>query len=278
MAWQPDAVQRALSVWADEVRPLAASMTFQIIARVLSEARFRRTDLRRALADLVARDKPRWRFADPAQLQIAISEFHDGQYVTGLRLSDSGTRQHGARDAGREGGLPPTLAAAMVDLAGAPGRVGRTLLDPCCGAGTVLAEALAAGWAAEGTDIDAAAVEAAARNAPGATVQLGDARELLLPGRLRGCVRVAAAVRAAAPPAGRVAGLGRGGTGGNEQGHAHRRISGPAGAGAAQAGDPGRAPAPPPGAYPADRIGADDLGIPPGLASSGSALAADREI
>ncbi len=181
MAWQPDAVQRALSVWADEVRPLAASMTFRVVVRVLSEARFRRADLRRALADLIARDKPRWRFADPAQLQISISEFHDGQYVTGLRLGGSGTRQHGAREASRQGVLPPTLAAAMVDLADSPGRLGRTLLDPCCGAGTVLAEALAAGWAAEGTDIDAAAVEAAARNAPGASVQLGDARELLLP-------------------------------------------------------------------------------------------------
>jgi len=180
MAWQPDAVQRALSVWAAEVQPLAASMTFRISARVLSEARFRRADLRRALADLIGRDKPRWRFADSAQLQISISEFHDGQYVTGLRLGGSGTRQDGA-EAGRQGGLPPTLAAAMVDLAGSPGRLGRTLLDPCCGAGTVLAEALAAGWAAEGTDIDAAAVDAAARNAPGATVQLGDARELLLP-------------------------------------------------------------------------------------------------
>jgi 23S rRNA G2445 N2-methylase RlmL len=180
-AWQPDAVQRALSVWADEVQPLAASMTFRISARVLSEARFRRTDLRRALADLIGRDKPRWRFADPGQLQISIIEFHDGQYVTGLRLGGSGTRQHGAGEAGRQGGLPPTLAAAMVDLAGSPGRLGGTLLDPCCGAGTVLAEALAAGWAAEGTDIDAAAVDAAARNAPGATVQLGDARELLLP-------------------------------------------------------------------------------------------------
>jgi 23S rRNA G2445 N2-methylase RlmL len=181
MAWQPDAVQRALSVWADEVRPLAASMTFRVIAHVLSDARFRRTDLRRALADLIARDKPRWRFADPGQLQISISEFHDGQYVIGLRLSHSDTRQYVPREADRQSMLPPTLAAAMVDLAGSPGRVGRTLLDPCCGAGTVLAEALAVGWAAEGTDIDAAAVEAAARNAPGATVQLGDARELLLP-------------------------------------------------------------------------------------------------
>jgi SAM-dependent methyltransferase len=181
MAWQPDAVQRALSVWADEVRPLAASMTFRVVVRVLSEARFRRADLRRALADLIARDKPRWRFADPGQLQISITEFHDGQYVTGLRLSDSGTRQHHVSEAERQSGLPPTLAAAMVELAGSPGRVGRTLLDPCCGAGTVLSAALAADWTAEGTDIDAAAVEAAARNAPGASVQLGDARELLLP-------------------------------------------------------------------------------------------------
>jgi hypothetical protein len=181
MAWQPDAVQRALSVWADEVRPLAASMTFRVVVRVLSEARFRRADLRRALADLIARDKPRWRFADPGQLQISISEFHDGQYVTGLRLRDSGTRQHLACEGERQSGLPPTLAAAMVELAGSPGRVGRTLLDPCCGAGTVLSAALAAGWAAEGTDIDAAAVEAATRSAPGASVQLGDARELLLP-------------------------------------------------------------------------------------------------
>ena len=35
------------------------------------------------------------------------------------------------------------------------------LLDPCCGQGTILSEALAAGWSAEGTDIDPAAVEAA---------------------------------------------------------------------------------------------------------------------
>ena len=55
------------------------------------------------------------------------------------------------------------------------------LFDPCCGAGTILAEALAAGWAAEGTDIDPGAIEAAAGNVPAARVQLGDAREVLLP-------------------------------------------------------------------------------------------------
>jgi hypothetical protein len=183
-AWQPDSVQRALSVWGDEVRPLAGSMTFRVIVRVLSEARFLRTDLRRALAGLIARDRPRWRFADEAQLEIWISEFHDGQYVTALRLSGAGTRQHAGREAERRGGLPPTVAAAMVNLAGSPPAAGpadRTLLDPCCGSGTILAEALAVGWAAEGTDIDGAAIEAAARTAPGASVQLGDGTQVLLP-------------------------------------------------------------------------------------------------
>jgi tRNA G10 N-methylase Trm11 len=81
------------------------------------------------------------------------------------------------------GTLPATVAAAMVDLAGRPGAAGpaRTLLDPCCGAGTILAEAVVAGWTAEGTDIAESAVVAAARHVPAASVELGDARELLLP-------------------------------------------------------------------------------------------------
>ena len=52
------------------------------------------------------------------------------------------------------------------------------LLDPCCGSGTILGEALAAGWRARGLDIDPEAVRAARRNAPGADVRVGDARGL----------------------------------------------------------------------------------------------------
>jgi hypothetical protein len=190
MAWQREAVQRALSVWADEVRPLTGSMTFRVTARVLSEARFRRTDLRRAMSDVIAADKPRWKFADPAQLEISVSEWQDGQYVAGLRLSDRtghpGTRHRGGwRDgAGASGALAPTVAAVMVQLAGPPGPARQpagTLLDPCCGAGMILAEALAAGWKADGSDVEASAVEAAQLTAPGASVHLGDARDLLMP-------------------------------------------------------------------------------------------------
>jgi len=183
MAWQPGGVERALSVWAQEVRPLAGTMTAGVTARVLGDSTFPQQRLRQVLADLVARDRPRWRHAAAPQLDIRICEWHDGQYAAGLRLADGST---GGSDApGRlrsgPGVLPDSAAAAMVQLAGAPpGRGDRTLVDPCCGTGAVLAQALAAGWSAAGTDIDPAAVAAASARLPGADVQLGDARELLL--------------------------------------------------------------------------------------------------
>jgi SAM-dependent methyltransferase len=180
MAYQPGAAERALSVWADEVRPLSGSMTYRVTAQARMQARLQRSDLRRAMAAVIGADKSRWKFADPAQLEFRLSEWHDGQYVAGLRIGPAAQRP--GHSAELSGALPTTVAAAMVQLAGdttaaSPGRI---LLDPCCGAGTILAEAAAAGWTAEGTDIDPSAVEAASRAAAGVPVQLGDARDLLL--------------------------------------------------------------------------------------------------
>lgn len=184
--WRPERVQRALGVWADEVGSLSASMTFRVIARVLQERSFVRTDLRRTLQQAISDDKPRWKSADPAQLEIWISEYRQGRFVAGLRLSDAGMRQHQGREVERTGALRPTVAAAMVDLAGRPS--GR-LLDPCCGSGTILREASAVGWTVEGADIDHEAVEIARRNLPGVPVRQADVRALdLADGSLGACV------------------------------------------------------------------------------------------
>lgn len=175
--WKPARVQRALSVWAEEVRPLASSMTFRVITRVLEERSFLRTDLRKQLSQAIGADKPKWRFADPAQIEIWISEYRRGKLVAGLRLTDVSMRQHEGREVERQGALRPTVAAAMVQLAGnASGR----LLDPCCGSGTILGEALEKGWTAEGFDIDPDAVDIARRNVPSASVTSGDARQINL--------------------------------------------------------------------------------------------------
>jgi SAM-dependent methyltransferase len=173
--WRPERVQRALSIWAEEAGPLTPAMTFRVIARVLQETSFLRTDLRRELTAAISSDKRKWSIADPARLEVWISEYAPGCLVAGIRLSDASMRQHRGRETERSGALRPTVAAAMVGLAGpADGR----LLDPCCGSGTILAEALAAGWAAEGRDADPAAVDVSRRNVPGAIVKIGDARQL----------------------------------------------------------------------------------------------------
>jgi len=177
--WRSERVQRALSVWAEEVRPLSGSMTFRVIARVLQERSFMRTELRRQLTDAIQRDRPRWRFADPAQIEVWISEYSAGRFVAGLRLSAAAMRQHEGRIVEREGALRPTVASAMVRLAGEPNGL---LLDPCCGAGTILGEALASGWVARGLDMDPEAVAATRKNVPRVEVHVGDARTLELVG------------------------------------------------------------------------------------------------
>jgi 23S rRNA G2445 N2-methylase RlmL len=137
--WRPERAQRALSVWAEEVRPLAGAMTFRVIARVLQERSFLRTDLRRQLTKAIQRDRPRWRLQDPAQIELWVSEYAKGRFAAGLRLSDERMRQHGGRVVEREGALRPTVARAMVLRAGEPSGLA---LDPCCGSGTWLRSVL----------------------------------------------------------------------------------------------------------------------------------------
>jgi 23S rRNA G2445 N2-methylase RlmL len=174
--WRPELVQKALSVWSETVRPLAGSMTFRVISRVLQERTFLRTDLRRALSETINADRPKWRFADPAQIEVWISEYRPGHFVAGLRLSDASLRQHDGRTVERPGALRPTVAAAMVALVGEPANV---LVDPCCGSGTILAEASEAGWpTVYGGDIDPQAVRIATANARSAMLQQWDARNL----------------------------------------------------------------------------------------------------
>jgi len=174
--WRPERVERALSIWSSEVRPLAGAMTFRVIARVLEERSFLRTDLRRAVTGAIAADRPKWRWRDPSQIEVWVSEFQAGRLVGGLRLSDAAMRQHDGREVERSGALRPTVAAAMVGLAGESDGV---LVDPCCGCGTILGEAVAAGWTdVRGGDIDADAVEMTHRNVPRATTEQGDARHL----------------------------------------------------------------------------------------------------
>lgn len=156
--WRPQRASRALDARTRMVRPVRARATFRVIARVMQERSFLRTDLRREVSAAVQRQQPRWRFADPADIEVWVIEYQAGKILAGLRASDVQMRQHDGRESERRGALRPTVAAAMVRLAGEPGG---TLLDPCCGSGTILAETIHAGWQAEGIDIDPHAIQVA---------------------------------------------------------------------------------------------------------------------
>jgi 23S rRNA G2445 N2-methylase RlmL len=173
--WRPERARKALETRARMTRPTRERATFRVIARVLQERSFLRTDLRRHLADTIQRHQPNWRFSDPADIEVWAVEYKPGMIVAGLRVSDARMRQHDGRDVERSGALRPTVAAAMVRLAGKP--VG-TLLDPCCGSGTILVEGTETGWHAKGSEIDPDAVRIARKNAPGAEVTEGDIRYL----------------------------------------------------------------------------------------------------
>ncbi len=176
--WQSDDVQRALSIYAEATKPLRANMTFRVIVRVLDERDFQRTDLRDQLIALIQKDKPRWEFADPASMEVWVIEYQPGTFIAGLRLSNASMRQHDGREVERSGALRPTVAAAMIQLTD---KAYGTLLDPCCGSGTILSEGIKSGWKVIGSDIDPEAVAISQQNAPSAVITMADARSIHCP-------------------------------------------------------------------------------------------------
>jgi 23S rRNA G2445 N2-methylase RlmL len=159
-------LEHALSVFANVVRPLRRNEGFRVVARVKNET-VKRTAFRDALISEVQHARPRWHPADPADIEIWVAQTGRNTWRSAIRLT---RRAH--RTVEREGALRPSVAATMVRLAGDGG----TLLDPCCGSGTILIEARAAGWRAYGSDLDP---DTAKRN--GQAVVTADARRLPFP-------------------------------------------------------------------------------------------------
>jgi 23S rRNA G2445 N2-methylase RlmL len=143
--------------------------TYHLVAQMEGRHGYLRRDARRALAEgLAGKFPPTWR---PAEENAAVEVWltiDQASAVCGLRLSDRGMRHRGYKREHRPASLRPAVAAAMVRLAEV--RAGHLLLDPLCGAGTILAEYLEAMRrqrgvrAALGGDLDRAALRAASIN------------------------------------------------------------------------------------------------------------------
>lgn len=173
---RPEEIERSLSVYASISGPLKVRMTYRVVARVLSEQLFKRTELRSEATDFLGRLRPKWRQSDPADLEFWLLQTRPDLFRLGLRLTRGDLRSRGGRNLERPGALKPTVAAAMIYLAGKPSDL--RLLDPACGSGTILSEALRAGWKVVGSDVEDLAIEVAASNVAGAGLLVADAREM----------------------------------------------------------------------------------------------------
>ncbi len=178
--WSSERYDAALPAIAPRLGRLGPRPGFHVVARVRAERGFLRTELRDALTAAVLRSRPRWRPADPAPIELWALQTRPGRVRMGVRLSDARLRQRSGRAIERPGALRPVVAAAMLRLARGPGPC-LPVLDPCCGAGTIVREALTEGRTAIGADIAAEAVRAARANLPAGTpLVIADARALPL--------------------------------------------------------------------------------------------------
>jgi 23S rRNA G2445 N2-methylase RlmL len=114
--------------------------TFNLICQMQGEHGYRRADAREAFTAGLEGVIPRgWQFSNEnAWLEIWLT-IHGRTAVCGVRLSDRIMRHRTYKHEHIAASLRPTVAAAMVRLAGIG--PGMTVVDPMCGAGTILAEA-----------------------------------------------------------------------------------------------------------------------------------------
>jgi 23S rRNA G2445 N2-methylase RlmL len=176
----------ALAVVAN-ARTLPDYPKYRVTASHLGKRNYSRYDVEGAVERALTPRLP-WRFvlneADEPEPDLDLRVLlEDDWALLGLRLGAAPLHRREYKVASRTGSLKAPVAYCLGLLAGlAPGHV---LLDPACGAGTILAEALrlAPGGVLIGGDVDLAALELAQINLRGAAapVRLIDAATTLDP-------------------------------------------------------------------------------------------------
>lgn len=144
--------------------------TYRLVTQMTGEHGYRRVDARKALArGLEGKLPASWKHAEEnAAVEVWLT-IHGATAVCGMRLSDRSMRHRTYKEEHRPASLRPTVAAAMVRLAGV--RPHQIYCDPMCGAGTILGELLACLTGSIGRtvtviggDVDFGAVKAASLN------------------------------------------------------------------------------------------------------------------
>jgi 23S rRNA G2445 N2-methylase RlmL len=151
------------------LRPLRTPPTFAVTASFVGKRNYSTAEIKHEMAAGVEAGHG-WTYCrddTAADLTIRLFVEHDVAFV-GVRLGKTALSKRPYKQVHLPGSLKPPVAAAlvmMVDVA-----PGLHLLDPCCGAGTILVEAALGGAVVLGGDSDPSAVAAARANVEAAGV------------------------------------------------------------------------------------------------------------
>ncbi len=141
-------------------------LKFRVIARMAGEHEFRRVDFQRAVErGIVERADHTWRLEEGEEAEVEFwATMIDSEFFLTVRLSDDRMRHREYKAAHRPASLRASSAAALA-WASEP-RDDDVVLDPFCGAGTILIERAHLGKYAMllGSDRDQAALAAARTN------------------------------------------------------------------------------------------------------------------
>ena len=173
---------QALSI-RDSVQTVGDIPTFSVSANFVGKRNYTSSEIKAVVAAGISAAYG-WQYAendDASDLNIRLFIEHEVA-VVGMRLASHPLHRRTYKQSSVPGSLKSTVAAAMLWLAGV--KPAASVLDPCCGAGTILLEAARWGATAQGGDIDPAAVAASYTNAQHAqlavAVQTWDAHALPL--------------------------------------------------------------------------------------------------
>ncbi len=178
-------VSAALAQWR-RAHAGAVPRTWRVVSQMEGDHEFRRIDAGKAVSDALRDILPKEMrmVQDDADVEFWLW-LHGSEALIGLRLSDATMRHRRYKREHLPASLRPTVASALAWLSQpTPDDV---VLDPLCGAGTILIERylLARAERVLGGDLRANAVEVARRNARAAQVALDlrvwDATKLPLP-------------------------------------------------------------------------------------------------
>ncbi|MBA3847675.1 MAG: methyltransferase [Planctomycetes bacterium] len=154
-----------------QLRSIPGAPSFAVSASFVGKRSYSGEEIKAAVGDAIARALgwTRRERDDEAELNLRLFIEHDQAHV-GVRLARRPLQDRAYKLAHRPGSLKPPIAAAMLRLAGL--RAGERVVDPFCGAGTIVIEAAALGAAAIAGDRDTDAVGALRANAIAAALPL----------------------------------------------------------------------------------------------------------